>query len=143
MIWKKTIYDTLTSCSTLCNEFATECSNSDDIETYYRSIFLTLDCADVCRNLAMLYVRGSQNTRLLATSCIDVCEKCVQEMLPLNSGRSQQVYAICQQTIHSCVNIIDMGSQTEMEAKSPSVITPTSITPTSLFLRNRFARNII
>ena len=34
MIWKKTIYDSLTSCATICNEFATECSNSEDIETW-------------------------------------------------------------------------------------------------------------
>jgi len=137
MIWKKTIYDTLTSCSTLCNEFATECSNSDDIERCHRSIFLTLDCAEMCRNLAMLYVRGSENTRLLATSCIKVCEQCAQEMLLINSERSQQVYAMCQQVICNCVNIIDMGSQTEIETKSQVV------TPTSLFLRNRLARNII
>lgn len=127
MIWKKTIYDTLTSCSTLCNEFATECSNSDDIENYYRSIFLNLDCADMCRNLAMLYVRGSENARLLATACIEVCEKCAQEVLQFNSERSKQVYAMCQQTICSCVNIIDMGSQMETEAKNPAV------TPASLF----------
>jgi len=127
MIWKKTIYDTLTSCSTLCNEFATECSNSDDIENCYRSIFLNLDCADMCRNLAMLYVRGSENARLLATACIEVCEKCAQEVLQFNSERSKQVYAMCRQTICSCVNIIDMGSQTETDTKNPTV------TPASLF----------
>lgn len=127
MIWKKSIYDTLTSCSTLCNEFATECSNSEEIENRYRSIFLNLDCADMCRNLAMLYVRGSENARLLATACIEVCEKCAQELLQFNSERSKQVYAMCQQTICSCVNIIDMSSQTEIEAKNPAV------TPASLF----------
>jgi len=121
MIWKKSIYDTLTSCSTLCNEFATECTNSDEIENCHRSIFLNLDCADMCRNLAMLYVRGSEDARLLATACIEVCEKCAQEVAQFNSERSKQVYAMCQQTICSCVNIIDMGSQTDMEVKSPAV----------------------
>jgi len=126
MIWKKTIYDTLTTCSTLCTEFATECSNSDDIENCYRSIFLNLDCADMCRNLAMLYVRGSENARLLATACIEVCEKCAKEVLQFNSKRSDQVYAMCQQAICSCVNIIDMGSQMDMEAKN-QVVTPASL----------------
>lgn len=127
MIWKKTIYDSLTSCATLCNEFATECSNSDDIDTCYRCIFLNLDCADMCRNLAMLYVRGSENARLLAKACIEVCEKCAQEVSQFNSDRSRQIYAICQQTICSCVNIIEMGAQTDRDAQNPMV------TPASLF----------
>ncbi|CAN5183769.1 hypothetical protein BH09BAC4_BH09BAC4_24320 [soil metagenome] len=127
MIWKKNIYDSLTSCAALCNEFATECSNSEDIETYYRSIFLNLDCADICRNLAMLYVRGSENAYLLAKACIEVCEKCAEEVSQFTSDRSKQVYAICQQTICSCVGIIDMGPRTEHESRNPSV------TPASLF----------
>ncbi|QMW00303.1 four-helix bundle copper-binding protein [Spirosoma foliorum] len=127
MIWKKNIYDSLTSCATLCNEFATECSNAEDIEMRYRSIFLNLDCADMCRNLAMLYVRGSENARLLAKACIEVCEKCAQEVSQFDTDRSRQIYAICQQTIASCVNIVDMGYQTDMEVQKPAV------TPASLF----------
>lgn len=127
MIWKKSIYDSLTSCATLCNEFATECSNSDTIEDCYRSIFLSLDCSDMCRNLAILYVRGSENARLLAQACIEVCEKCAQEVVKCNSERAQQVYAMCQQTICSCVNIIEMGTNTDIDAKNPAV------TPASLF----------
>jgi len=127
MIWKKNIYDSLTSCATICNEFATECSNSEDIESWYRSIFLSLDCADMCRNLAMLYVRGSENARLLATACIEVCEKCAQEVSQFTSECCQQLYAICQQTIHSCVAILDMASPTEYESQNPAV------TPASLF----------
>ena len=127
MIWKKAIYDSLTNCATLCNEFATECSNADDIEQYHRSIFLALDCADMCRNLAMLYVRGSENARLLAQACIDVCEKCALEVKPFNSERSRQVYAVCRQTIRSCVNIMDMGHSTDSE------VTNMIVTPASLF----------
>lgn len=120
MIWKKTIYDSLTSCSMLCNEFATECSNSDKIDDFYRSIFLNLDCADMCRHLAILYVRGSENARLLAKACIEVCEKCAQEVSQFNTDLSRQVYAMCQQTICSCVSIIEMGHQTQQDSKSPS-----------------------
>ncbi|SOD78927.1 four-helix bundle copper-binding protein [Spirosoma fluviale] len=127
MIWKKSIYDSLISCATLCNEFATECSNSDGIEDCYRSIFLSLDCSDMCRNLAMLYVRGSENARLLAQACIEVCEKCAQEVIQLDSDRAKQIYAMCQQTICSCVSIMEMGSQTEIDTKNPAV------TPASLF----------
>ncbi len=125
MIWNKTIYDTLTSCATLCDEFATECSRSEDIENWYRSIFLNLDCADMCRQLAMLYVRGSENTRLLATACIEVCEKCAQEVSQFDTERCQQVYAMCQQTILSCVSILNM-QRNEADAKNP-VSTPTSL----------------
>ncbi len=127
MIWKKTIYDSLTGCTTLCSEFATECSNSDDIDSWHRSIFLSLDCADMCRNLAMLYVRGSEKTRLLARACIDVCKECAREVSQFNSERTRQVYAMCQQTICSCVNIIEMSYQTDMEA------THQAVTPESLF----------
>lgn len=127
MIWKQNIYNALTSCATICNEFATECSNEEDIENRYRSIFLTLDCADICRNLAILYVRGSENANLLAKTCIEVCEKCASEVSQFKSECAQRVYAICQQTIHSCVNIIDMGRQTDMEVRNPAV------TPASLF----------
>jgi len=126
MIWKKNIYDSLTSCAALCDEFATECSRSEDIENWYRSIFLSLDCADMCRQLAMLYVRGSENTRLLAKACIEVCEKCAQEVSVFETQRCKQVYALCQQTILSCVSILDMTHQSD-SSNSPAV------TPATLF----------
>ncbi len=109
MIWKKKIYDSLTECTTLCSEFATECSNSNNVENWYRSIFLSLDCADMCRNLAILYVRGSEKVHLLARACIEICKECAQEVIKFNSERTRQVYEMCQQTIYSCVNIIEMG----------------------------------
>ena len=113
MIWRKDIYDSLTSCATLCDEFATEYSRTEEIETWYRSIFLSLDCADICRQLAMLYVRGSENTRLLAKACIEICEKCAQEVGRFDTQRSKQVFALCQQTILSCVGILDMSHRSE------------------------------
>jgi len=127
MFWKKSIYDSLTSCAALCSEFATECSNSEAIETYHRSIFLNLDCADMCRNLAMLYIRGSENAYLLAQACGEVCEKCAEEVSQFNSDRSKLVYAVCQQTICSCISIIGMAPPTEHKSKNPSV------SPASLF----------
>ena len=130
MIWKKNIYDSLTGCAALCNEFATECSNSEDIEPFYRSIFLNLDCADMCRNLAMLYVRGSENACLLAQACIEVCEKCACEVSQFNSDRGRQIYAVCQQTICSCLNIIEMGFQRDISEQNPK---NPSDTPASLF----------
>ncbi|UFH56486.1 hypothetical protein [Spirosoma sp. KNUC1025] len=81
----------------------------------------------MCRNLAMLYVRGSENARLLAKACIEVCEKCAQEVSQFNSECCQQLYAVCQQTIRSCVAIIDMAYPTEQENRNPAV------TPASLF----------
>lgn len=127
MNWKKNIYDSLTGCAALCDEFATECSRSEDIENWYRSIFLSLDCADMCRQVAMLYVRGSENTRLLAKACIEVCEKCAQEVGQFNTARCQQVYAMCQQTILSCVSLLDMAHQHDIDSQKA---TPT---PASLF----------
>lgn len=111
MIWRKNIYDSLTGYAALCDEFAAECSRSEDIENWYRSIFLSLDCADVCRQLAMLYLRGSENTPLLAKTCIEVCEKCAQEVNWFDTERCGQVYSLCQQTILSCVSILDMTHQ--------------------------------
>lgn len=125
MIWKKDIYDSLTNCAVLCDEFATACSRSEDIESWYRSIFLSLDCADLCRQLAMLYVRGSKNTHQLAKACIEVCEKCAQEVSSTNAQRRGEVYAVCQQTISSCVSILTMA-----HPNASSVPTTTS---TSLF----------
>ncbi|RIV26773.1 four-helix bundle copper-binding protein [Fibrisoma montanum] len=128
MIWKKNIYDSLTGCAALCDEFATECSRSEDIENWYRCIFLNLDCADMCRQLAMLYVRGSENTRLLAKACIEVCEKCAQEVNQFTDhDRCQQVHAMCQQTIRSCVSILEMAYQSDADLKNPAT------TPASLF----------
>lgn len=127
MIWNKTIYDTLTGCAALCDETATESSRSPDIENWYRFIFLSLDCADLCRQVAMLYVRGSENTRLLAQTCIEVCGKCAEEASQFNNDRAAQVYAMCQQTIVSCANILKMDANRESEVMT------TSTTPTSLF----------
>ena len=81
----------------------------------------------MCRNLAMLYVRGSEDARLLAQACIDTCEKCALEVKPFNSERSRQVYAMCRQAICSCVNIMDMGQSTDNGAANLAV------TPAPLF----------
>lgn len=120
MIWKKTIYDTLTSCATLCDEFATECSRSAEIDRWYRSIFLNLDCADLCRQLAILYVRGPENTRLLAKTCLEVCEKCAQEVQPLTTRRAQRVYRVCQQAMQSCTSILAMGNPPDAVSNPPA-----------------------
>lgn len=108
MNWKKSIYDSLTSCAALCDEAATNSSRQPDIENYYRFIFLSLDCADLCRQVAMLYVRGSENTRLLAHACIEVCEKCANEAAVLTTEESNRVFAMCQQTIRSCIGLLGM-----------------------------------
>lgn len=126
MNWKKNVYDNLTACATLCDETATELSRTNDIENWYRCIFLSLDCADVCRQVAMLYVRGSENTRLLAKTCIEVCEKCADEAGKFDNPRCQQVYAMCKQTITSCVTILGMADAPTESGKSTS-------SPTSLF----------
>ena len=115
MIWEKGIYDLLINCATRCDEFATECSRWGDVENWYKSIFLGLDCADICRQLAMLYVRGSENTPLLAKACIEVCEKCVEEVNKFDVSPCQQISALCQQTILSCTGILEMASHTEKQ----------------------------
>lgn len=125
MIWNKTIYDTLTGCAALCDETATESSRATDIENWYRFIFLNLDCADLCRQVAMLYVRGSENTRLLAQICIEVCEKCADEAKQFNNEKANQVYAMCQQTIVSCSSILKM--ETHREPETATVATPASL----------------
>ncbi len=126
MNWKKHIYDDLTGCSTLCDAFATECSGATNIDELYRSIILSLDCADVCRQLAILYVRGSENTRLMAKACIEVCAKCAQEVSQFNSEVCRQVYAMCQQAIMSCVLLSNMTDQPDAVPVSRQP-TPSSI----------------
>ena len=126
MTWNKSVYDTLTGCAALCDETATESSRAADIENWYRFIFLNLDCADICRQVAMLYVRGSENTRLLAETCIEVCEKCASEAQRFNNERADQVFAMCQQTIISCITILNMSHRFEPESLHQN-------TPTSLF----------
>ena len=98
-----------------------ECSRQEDIDAWYRSIFLNLDCVDMCRQLAILYVRSSENTRLMAKAWIEFCEKCAQEVSQFNSERCRQVYAMCQQTIVSCIGLLEMAYQTRVEACSPMV----------------------
>ena len=125
MTWKKTIYYSVRSCAALCDETATESSRAIDIENWYRFIFLNLDCADLCRQVAMLYVRGSENTRLLAQTCIEVCENCAVEAKQLSGDQVDKVYAIGLQTILSCASILKMGNP--REAGSVSVATPASL----------------
>lgn len=126
MIWKKDIYDSLTSCAAVCDEFATVCSRSEDMESGYRSIFLSLDCSDLCRQLAMLYVRGSENTHLLAKACMEVCEKCAQEVTNTNIKQGERVYTMCQQVMVSCMSVLSMTQQSGDSNR------PTK-TPASLF----------
>lgn len=108
MNWNEDVYNNLTACATLCDETATELSRTSDIENWYRCIFLNLDCADICRQVAMLYVRGSESTRLLTQTCIEVCGKCADEVSQFDNVRCQQVCALCRQTVASCVSIINM-----------------------------------
>ena len=126
MNWKKNVYDNLTACAALCDETATELSRTTDIENWYRCIFLNLDCADICRQVAMLYVRGSENTRLLAETCIEVCDKCAEEASRFDNARCQQVFAVCKQTIASCVSILGM-------IETPAAGSATRQSPASLF----------
>lgn len=125
MTWNKTIYDTLIGCASLCDESATDASRATDIGNWYRFIFLNLDCADLCRQVAMLYVRGSENTRLLAQVCTEVCEKCADEAQSLTGERAKRVHAMCQQTIVSCSTILKMD--THRESATAAVSTPTSL----------------
>lgn len=127
MNWKKNIYDDLIGCSTLCDAFATECSVADNTEELYRGIILSLDCADMCRQLAILYVRGSENTRLMAKACSEVCAKCAQEVNRFGSAACRQVYATCQQAILSCVLLSNMVDQPDT---APVHYQPT---PSSIF----------
>jgi len=115
MIWRKNIYDSLVSCATVCDEYATECSRRTDIDEYYRCIFLNLDCADICRQLAMLYVRGSENTRLLAKTCIEICEKCANECDQATCERAMQISAACRQCIHTCMSILEIAQRPDQE----------------------------
>lgn len=117
MIWKKNIYDTLVACATACDEYATECSRQQDIEDLYRCIFLSLDCADLCRQVAVLYVRGSENTRLLARTCIEVCEKCAEECEQMSADRACQIASVCRQCIRVCMAILEMGLHPEDESE--------------------------
>lgn len=125
MNWKKNIYDSLTGCAALCDEVATNSSRQPDIEAYYRFIFLNLDCADLCRQVAMLYVRGSENTRLLAQTCIEVCEKCAEESANLATEEAKQVYAMCHQTIRSCIGILGMEENLALDTANPRVTSST------------------
>ncbi len=109
MIWKKNIYDTLVGCATACDEYATELSRQQDIEALYRCIFLSLDCSDLCRQVAVLYVRGSENTRLLARTCIEVCEKCAEECERMSAERA------CQ--IRVCMTILEMTLRPDSESE--------------------------
>lgn len=127
MNWKKPIYDSLTGCATLCDAAATNSSRRPDIENYYRFIFLNLDCADLCRQVAMLYVRGSENTRLLAQTCIEVCEKCAEESATITTDEAKQVFAMCHQSIRSCISILGMDQTRPLDAVNPTN------TPSSLF----------
>lgn len=119
MNWKKNVYDNLTACATLCDETATELSRTSDIENWYRCIFLNLDCADICRQVAMLYVRGSENTRLLAETCIEICEKCADEVAKFDVELCRQVYVACKQTVASCLTIVAMAN-VPMESVKPA-----------------------
>lgn len=118
MIWKKNIYDTLVSCATACDEYATECSRQQDIEELYRCIFLSLDCSDLCRQVAVLYVRGSENTRLLARTCIEICEKCAEECEQMSAQRACQIAATCRQCIRACMAILEMGTHHDAETET-------------------------
>jgi len=117
MIWKKNIYDTLVACATACDEYATECSRQQDIEELYRCIFLSLDSADLCRQVAVLYVRGSENTRLLARTCIEVCEKCAEECERMSAVRACEIASTCRQCIRVCMSILEMSVRPDSESE--------------------------
>lgn len=124
MIWKKAIYDALTGCAAACDTFATECYRSEDGTLRHRIAFLSLDCADACRQLGALYGRGSKSTQLMVAVCIDLCETCIQELSRLDSVGSRRVRVVCGRTIQRCVSLRNMARQTDTTGTYPASLYP-------------------
>jgi hypothetical protein len=118
MIWNTTIYQNLTNCAAVCDENATSFSQASDADGWHRLIALSLDCADLCRQVGTLYVRGSENTRLIAQACVDVCQQCVAESARFNNGQCRRMTVLCGQTIDSCRRLINMDTVADSRAKN-------------------------
>jgi hypothetical protein len=102
---EKDIYRSLVRCAVRCEAVAAECSAANRGENQYQKILLHLDCASICRQVAMLYLRGADKAQTLAKSCIHVCESCLQQLSSQQSGKEMAEKA-CLEAIQSCLSII-------------------------------------
>jgi hypothetical protein len=105
---EKDIYRSLVRCAVRCEAVAAECSGTDRNESQYQRILLHLDCASICRQVAMLYLRGTDKVQSLAKSCIHVCESCLQQLPPHQAGKELAEKA-CLEAIQSCLSIINLS----------------------------------
>ncbi|QKZ14656.1 four-helix bundle copper-binding protein [Spirosoma sp. KUDC1026] len=119
---EKDIYRSLVRCAVRCEAVAAECSVSDRDENQYQKILLHLDCASMCRQVAMLYLRGTDKVQHLAKDCIHVCESCLQQLSPQQTGKEMAEKA-CLEAIQSCLSILNVSSLSEQATnKVPAAV---------------------
>lgn len=75
----QTCIDACNACALACDRCAAACLAEPDPAAMARCIRMDLDCAQLCRLLASLLARDSENATLIAEDCAEVCERCADE----------------------------------------------------------------
>ena len=85
---------------TSCTETLTYCIDAGGDLAEPEHLRLLLDCAEICQTAQNTLLRGSGLSQLLATVCIEACEKCAESCRALN-GSDEQLES-CAETCLLC-----------------------------------------
>jgi hypothetical protein len=87
---------------TVCTETLTHCLHGDGELGDARHLRLLIDCAEICQTAENALLRASELSQLLATVCIEACEKCAESCRALD-GSDEQL-ALCAEVCLRCAD---------------------------------------
>lgn len=90
------------ACADACNHCAASCLREPELPMMARCIALDIDCADLCRTLAVSLARGSEWARPLATVCAELCDACAMECSRHAQGHCQCCADACRRCAEDC-----------------------------------------
>ncbi len=89
-------------CIAACNYCASACLKEDNVAMMAKCISIDMDCADICRTVAVLLARDSIHAKHLMKECIEVCEACAAECSKHDHDHCQACAEACRECADAC-----------------------------------------
>ncbi len=97
---------TLNYCATECNKCAIACLGEEDVTMMANCIKLDLDCAEICKTVALFASRSSIHAPHLIKECIEICKACASECEKhSHSEHCKKCAEVCRICVEECSSI--------------------------------------
>jgi hypothetical protein len=91
-------------CAGQCSRCYDACLMQNDTEKLRLCMYLTEDCAEICRLTASLLDRNSPNAELFLKLCSDTCRVCAEECQKVASVQSLKCADTCLKCEEVCLS---------------------------------------